>query len=356
VPRRIHRTRSLSSSRSPGSIGRSIASVLLALPALALFPPAAGGSEGHEAPVANLVINEIMKDPVVVPDAHGEYIEIYNAGSFTVDLNDWTIRDLGGDEHRIAAGEPLPVEPGGFVVLARDSSSSENGGFTADYEYSGFTLSNGSDEVILVNPSGEVADSVGYDSVGYPDRPGCALELRNPEFDNAPGTNWRAAGTAFGLGDLGTPGSTNSAWESYKVVTLDVESDTLDARIGDMVQLGVLVAGQSDDPAAVTLYGDLWLPDGGFFPANPLFGPARLELAPGELRVKTLHMNLDGRVTPGDYRLEGHLLDDAGEEIDVEEVVIRVVEAGSPPVVSWEERRSAGTAARAGVPPETVGE
>jgi len=74
-----------------------------------------------------------MQDPAAVPDTAGEWFEIYNASRRTLDLNGWTLRDDGSDEHRIVASGPLLVAPGGYLVLGRESDVTLNGGAPVDY-------------------------------------------------------------------------------------------------------------------------------------------------------------------------------------------------------------------------------
>ncbi len=307
-------------SSSPPVAVRVLFALLFTLgPAL----PAAHGYDVKDR-YSELVINEIMKDPASVSDTHGEYVEIYNPNRFDVDLNLWAIRDNGSDYHLLESPDPLIVEPFGYFVLARDSSSVENGGFTADYEYSSFTLSNSSDDVILVNPAGYTVDSVSYDSADFPGVSGRSLELRNEGFDNAMWFSWDSAVTPYGMGDSGTPGSRNSTWENYKEVTLDPECDSLDVIIGGSMQLGYWMASQTDEPIDVHVSGDIWLPDGSPHPNNPVFGPVGLWFEPGELKEKNLEMFVPLRVEPGEYTLVGHVQDGHGDDIDTAEVVIRV--------------------------------
>jgi hypothetical protein len=281
----------------------------------------------QDAPGPILVINEIMKDPSSVTDSHGEYVEIYNPDSSAVDLNGWAIMDLGSDYHVIGGPGPLIVEPHSFFVLARDSSIAENGGFSADYQYDSFTLSNGSDEVILLDPIGEVVDSVGYDSSNFPDDPGCSMELRNPGFNNVHGYNWVGADTSFGMGDLGTPGRVNSGWEEYKDMTLDVAVDSIGVRAGESSELEFYVTAQSVVPVNGYLLADLWLPGGDQFGNNPVYGPASLFFDAGDRLVKVLKIDVPYGADTGNYLLQGHLLDSAGLEIDSEEVTINVYTA-----------------------------
>lgn len=63
-----------------------------------------------------------------------------------MDIDGWTIRDEGSDLHVIANGGPMLVPAGGAIVLGRNSDPGENGGYTADYVYTGMNLANGDDE------------------------------------------------------------------------------------------------------------------------------------------------------------------------------------------------------------------
>ena len=163
----------------------------------------------------DLVINEIMQNPAAVSDSNGEWFEIANVSDTAIDINGWTIRDLGSDTHRIDNGGPLQVPAGGFVVLGIDSDPATNGGVSVDYQYSSFFLSNGDDEVILSGPGGTDFDQVAYDGgPSFPDPKGASMSLDPSNAnttDNDKGANWCAATPEFGSGDLGTPGAGNDA-------------------------------------------------------------------------------------------------------------------------------------------------
>jgi hypothetical protein len=99
---------------------------------------------------------------------------------------------------------------GGFVVLGANDDPYLNGGVTVDYKYSGFTLSNLWDEVILTHPSGIIIDDVYYDNgMTFPDENGKSMMLLSPNLDNSLGENWAVADIVFGAGDYGTPGEIN---------------------------------------------------------------------------------------------------------------------------------------------------
>ena len=108
----------------------------------------------------DVVINEIMKDPSAVGDGDGEYFEIYNTTASPIDLTGWTITDNDFDSHTISGAPNVPA--GGYYILGINANSGTNGGITVDYEYSGITLSNGDDEVILTDAGGNEIDRVEY--------------------------------------------------------------------------------------------------------------------------------------------------------------------------------------------------
>jgi hypothetical protein len=158
-----------------------------------------------------LVINEIMQNPSVVSDSNGEWFEIYNPTDTDIDINGYTIADNDFDSHVIDNGGPLIVPAFGYVVLGVTTDTAVNGGTPVDYGYgSGWFLSNSADEVILFDPSGVEVDRVEYDGgPTFPDPTGASISLIDPSLDNNVGENWCTATTAYGDGDLGTPGAVN---------------------------------------------------------------------------------------------------------------------------------------------------
>ena len=156
-----------------------------------------------------LVINEIMRNPSIVSDAAGEWIEITNISSNDISLNGLIIRDNDDEEH-VISDNSLIVVPGGFIVLGINNDPSLNGEVTMDYTYNDFTLSNLWDEVIIEHPSGVILDEVHYDNgATFPDENGKSMMLLNPTLDNSLGENWSIADVVFGAGDYGTPSKEN---------------------------------------------------------------------------------------------------------------------------------------------------
>ncbi|MFK7934574.1 MAG: lamin tail domain-containing protein, partial [Saprospiraceae bacterium] len=157
----------------------------------------------------DLVITEFLANPTV-SESDGEYIEIYNASANPIDLNGFVIKDDGVNNHII--GSSLVVAAGGYVVLGRNATIADNGGVTVDYVYSGITLSNSSDDEIIIVCGATEIDRVNYDS-NFPISEGESTSLSPDNLnatDNNSGTNWCESTTEITTGgDLGTPGSAN---------------------------------------------------------------------------------------------------------------------------------------------------
>jgi len=113
----------------------------------------------------SIIITEIMINPGAVTDANGEYVELYNTGTGTYNLQGLILKDNGTDSHTISSS--LIITPGNYIVLCRNSNSSENGNFTCDYDCSSFVLTNSGDEVILEMQNGTVIDEVWYNDTDW---------------------------------------------------------------------------------------------------------------------------------------------------------------------------------------------
>jgi hypothetical protein len=169
--------------------------------------------------VGDLVITEIMKNPSFVPDAKGEWIELYNALETPVDLNGWCLVDDTGQVVVLSADAPLEVPGFGYAVVGNNGDEQTNGGITMLHDWSNdgtFTLSNSSDAVRIVTPDGIVVDEVQYLSAdGWLNPVGASLELAEGILDwdvNDDGSVWEIAScfiggeSAFNT-DLGSPGA-----------------------------------------------------------------------------------------------------------------------------------------------------
>ena len=157
-----------------------------------------------QASVSDLLISEIMADPVAVTDSNGEWFELFNPGNETVSLDGLSLHDDGSNSV-LLSGSGLSIASGSYFVLARNGDSLSNGGFSADYVYgSGFTLGNSSDEIVFSDGSGELL-RLNYGS-GFVSS-GASMELLS---DSMLEGNYAASLTAYGDGDFGTPSSAGS--------------------------------------------------------------------------------------------------------------------------------------------------
>lgn len=222
-----------------------------------------------------LVITEIMKNPRVVFDTLGEWVELTNVSAAPLDLAGCTLRDNAADGHLIPTAPPLIVQPGAQLVLGKSTDPGDNGGAHVDYAYgSDFNLNNTSDVVVL-ECGGGVIDTVTYTTSGWPNTTGASLSL-DPKKTNADANN---AGSAWCVGvvhypdadgsEIGTPGAPNTACpepiDRCRLVGPD-EVDLLDGEpflaVGQVVEAGVTTtsAGTDADP--------LLLAEAGWGPAN----------------------------------------------------------------------------------------
>lgn len=158
---------------------------------------------------AQIVINEINYHSPDEQDS-GDWVELVNAGTATVNLNGWSLSD-GNDDNRFDLPH-FDLEPGQYLVLCHDSLGLRTihgsefallGDFT-------FNFSNGGENVRLFSFDGTLVDSVHYDDASpwptEPDGDGPTLELIHPDLDNTLATHWAASD------GHGTPGARNSRW------------------------------------------------------------------------------------------------------------------------------------------------
>lgn len=170
-----------------------------------------------------LVINEVMANPnVPTPDQNGEWFEIYNAGSRSVNLQNLLIADSAASGRRpyhvIAASVVVPA--GGYAVIGSNPFTTANGGVPEDYFYSNaLALANSLDAIKISRVFGTdtlTIDYVRYSTAAISAQKGIARELKNPALDNLnmDGSNWAdAAVTAvYGTGGRGTPRAQNSTF------------------------------------------------------------------------------------------------------------------------------------------------
>jgi hypothetical protein len=152
---------------------------------------------GFAATVSDLLITEVMVNPAALSDSQGEWFELFNPTDEQINLLGIDLGDDGSNRHRFDSD--LLILPGEFLTLARGADP----GFTPDYVYANFTLSNGSDEIVLREGLVELL------RLDY--GPGFGVAGRSRELQQLPmmASNYALtlASLGYGAGDIGTPGS-----------------------------------------------------------------------------------------------------------------------------------------------------
>jgi len=173
-------------------------------------------STSKAATVSDLLITEIMANPLAVTDTRGEWFELFNPTNESVDLNGILLSDDGSNRHTISSSTSLLINPGSYFVMGRNGDSSLNGGFTANYVYSSFSLGNTQDQIIFSDLSGELL-RLDYGAGFAPS--GSSMELIDAIMLPA---NYAETGTTFGNGDFGTPGVAGSFIQPVEISPVPV--------------------------------------------------------------------------------------------------------------------------------------
>lgn len=160
------------------------------------------------AAVGDLIVTEIMADPnppVGLPEA--EYVEIYNRSDKVIDLGTMSFSS-GAIPREIAS---VIIGPEEYVILCDDE-------FAADFEAFGTVavinsfpaLTNGGDDIFLINETEDTVFAITYNDDWYQDDEkddgGYSLEAILLEDILLCANNWRASNAEAG----GTPGQANS--------------------------------------------------------------------------------------------------------------------------------------------------
>ncbi len=176
----------------------------------ALFLPVSSVAQSS-ASEGDVIISEIMPDPDAVSDADGEYIELFNTTGQSISIDGWAISDAGGSPSSISQ---VTIPAGGFVVLCRNATTSENGGIDCADSFSS-AVNNGTETITLQDGNGDTVNQITYDlnSGNWPDPTGASLEYTGaPGDDNSMESHWQKATTRTGdfAGDGGDFGSPNA--------------------------------------------------------------------------------------------------------------------------------------------------
>lgn len=149
--------------------------------------------------LVDLIITEINYNGPESGTDTSEFIEFYNNGMTTVSLNGYSF--VEGVTHTFTTNDSITA--GQYFVIAFDSSGFRNRfGINADAIWTSGGLSNGGEDITIVDDFGRTVDSVDFDDAAPwpvnganigPDGNGSSLELMNLTSDNNDGVNWVAS-------------------------------------------------------------------------------------------------------------------------------------------------------------------
>ncbi|MDX1532366.1 MAG: hypothetical protein R3362_12620, partial [Rhodothermales bacterium] len=146
-----------------------------------------------------LLVTEVMQNPAAVSDNDGEWFEVFNPNAAAIVLDGATVRDDGSNAFTVddpSGADDYVVPPGGFFLFCDEPDPAVNGGVLGcDYDYAGFTLANGDDEIVIEQGGVEIA-RIAYDGGAvWPDPDGASMVYVGGRFgEDDDGTNWATAG------------------------------------------------------------------------------------------------------------------------------------------------------------------
>ena len=232
----------------------------------------------------DLRISEVHRDPAVVPDTNGEYVEVVNVGATPAALDGLQLSDNGGT---VTIASNYQLVPGRGLVFQVDGAPARNGGqpLGVPLPFGSISLGNAADSVTL-SRAGVTIDSLSY-AAGFPGGAGVAAERVDLLAGHGASGAWNYADAAasFGAGDRGSPGAANpaDATDHPVQVGVTVGSDRLTLHataLDESLRLSVLALAYGSSPgipfggAQIPLNNDpLFQSTFGFYGALALMPP-----------------------------------------------------------------------------------
>ena len=309
--------------RAASLAARAGAALLTAIVSLAIVPPAR----------AQLILSEIMADPVALPDARGEFVELANAG---------TAREAAGAAWLVVDGDSLSLGPvdlaaGAYLLACRDSSAMAALGVRCGRHLPGLSLANG-------RPLGVAVAWRDLRSDFAVPAAAAGRSWENTFDDEAGLSRFALSGRAFLEGDSATPGFRNS--RSRRAPGRDMALGEASLLPGGVLEVAVLDRGAEPSGTGLRLRLDADWDGTAETPVEsvavaPGGGVARFVLGPDHLGI--LHLLLDDDEDPAGNAVRLTRLEDRTQEISE---VCPAPEAGP----EWAEIRNVtgGAAGRAG--------
>jgi hypothetical protein len=163
----------------------------------------------------DLLISEIMFNPLALGDTEGEWIEVFNNSGESINMINLAIRRGSNNAYHVISSD-LILASGEYAVLGRTATATNN----VDYVYgTSISLANAGENLIINTYGtngidGDIICSVDYGAEGFNTSVnGKSLQL-NAGVINADAallsTNWCSSTLAYNTGDFGTPGFANT--------------------------------------------------------------------------------------------------------------------------------------------------
>ena len=155
---------------------------------------------------STVVFNEIMYNPPGDTDETLEWLELHNQLAVDMDISEWAVE--GGIEYKFPDQTVVPGR--GYLVVAISPAALEAATGFADAlgPFDSGRLSNGGEELRLVNNDGRLMDEIDYNDKGEypvgPDGGGASLAKIRSDTPSEPGAMW-----TFSPQIGGTPGAEN---------------------------------------------------------------------------------------------------------------------------------------------------
>ncbi|MCO4760791.1 MAG: lamin tail domain-containing protein [Myxococcales bacterium] len=170
------------------------------------------GDKAQKPKVGDLVISELMVRAKSGNGDNGEWIELTNISSVTIDLEGLELLYKTSVKFKLTGkGKPLTIKPGGRFVIGRSSKSSDNFGATIDLVQTVISMSNSGGKLTL-KAGKTTLDAVSYEKAAVV--LGSALQLSSDKMTakgNDDAKAWCTATQSFGsAGKKGTPGAANT--------------------------------------------------------------------------------------------------------------------------------------------------
>lgn len=185
----------------------------------------------------DLVVTEILQNPLALLDPEGEWFEVLNVSGRDLDLRGLTFSsDADGDWFQVSANAPISLAADARMVLGPNPEWFSNGNVTVGYGYNAhdMLLTNESDEILIFADDLLIDAVVWDDGETMPDPSGASMTLDSSLSDadsNDDASAWCVATAPWTdklEADLGSPGEENELCPAF-----DHDGDGISGAAGD---------------------------------------------------------------------------------------------------------------------------